>query len=86
MAESVPRMRGEMQQRILEESNIWKAERDKLKKERETNEDTKAGEVNANPQADDDSDSDIVIGEVVKKTEKTRAKGRKSGAPARLRG
>jgi hypothetical protein len=86
-------MREEMRQRILEESARWKAEKDKEKKERGANDASKAiGEGTADVNPADDSDSDIVVGEVVKTAPvKPPGRGRKSTGPqtaaaARLRG
>ena len=89
-ADTVKNMREEMRQRILEESAKWKAEKEK---EREASEANKVvGNCTDDAKVADDSDSDIVVGEVVKTVPtKPVGRGRKSTGPttaaaARLRG
>ena len=91
LADSVPHMREEMAKRILEKSEAWKAERASGEKVPETSEEVKNTSDSKWPtKVDEDSDDDIVVGEVTKVIPpKSQTRGRKSGgtqSAARLRG
>lgn len=84
-AESVPHMREEMRERILNESATWKA----VKKERGQR-CVEQGTECTSAQVVEDSDDDIVVGEVIRaapmKTQKSvysKTKGRKGEIPPR---